>query len=125
MTSIESGETIEEYRRRVGSDLADASSAILSHAGDRPVAFAYPFGAYGTGYDHRTNDPRLGPILHQAVASDYEIAFDQDDQASWGLTGCDADPYHLHRLEVGDWSGRTLLTRISSAAAAFDGEPCH
>ena len=54
----------------------------------------------------------------------YEIAFDQDDQTSWGLTGCDADPYHLHRLEVGDWSGRTLLSRISDAAAAFHGEPC-
>jgi peptidoglycan/xylan/chitin deacetylase (PgdA/CDA1 family) len=124
LTSIESGETIEAYRRRVTTDLAAASTAISSHGGHRPVAFAYPFGAYGTGYDRRTNDPRLGPILHQAVASDYEIAFDQDDQTSWGLTGCDADPYHLHRLEVGDWSGRTLLSRISDAAAAFHGEPC-
>jgi poly-beta-1,6-N-acetyl-D-glucosamine N-deacetylase len=124
LTSIESTETIDAYRRRVYADLSDASAEILGHAGHRPVAFAYPFGAYGTGYDRRTNDPRLGPILHQAVASNYEIAFDQDDQASWGLMGCDVDPYHLHRLEVGDWSGRTLLTRISTAAAAFDGQEC-
>ncbi len=124
LTSIERGETIDQYRSRVGSDLARANSEITSHIGQTPVAFAYPFGAYGTGYDTRTNDPRLGPILQGFVAGEYQIAFDQDDQASWGLTGCDADPYHLHRLEVGDWSGRQLLSRINTAAAAFNGQPC-
>lgn len=124
LTSIEHGETIDEYRQRVSEDLARAADEIGSVTGQRPVAFAYPFGAYGTGYDDRTNDPRLGPILHDVVASDYQIAFDQDDQGSWGLTTCGADPYHLHRLEVGDWSGRELLSRIDLAAAAFQGQGC-
>jgi peptidoglycan/xylan/chitin deacetylase (PgdA/CDA1 family) len=124
LTSVQSGESIDEYRRRVRDDLFEASGDIESHAGRRPVAFAYPFGAYGTGYDDRTNDARVGPILHQEVATNYEIAFDQDDQRAWGLTGCGSDPYHLHRLEVGDWSGRALLARISRAANAFHGESC-
>jgi peptidoglycan/xylan/chitin deacetylase (PgdA/CDA1 family) len=124
LTSIEAGETIEAYRRRVSQDFAEASSQIHSRTGALPVAFAYPFGAHGTGYDHRTNDPRLGAILRAEIASEYEIAFDQDDQASWGLAACDADPYHLHRLEIGDWSGRTLLERIARAGARLRGRAC-
>ena len=124
LTSIEDGETIEEYRQRVSRDLGAATDEIRAETGHRPVAFAYPFGAYGTGYDGRTNDPRVGSILHDVVASDYEIAFDQDDQASWDLTTCGADPYHLHRLEVGDWSGRTLLSRIDRAAALLQAHEC-
>jgi hypothetical protein len=108
----------------VSQDLAGASDAIASQAGRRPVAFAYPFGSHGTGYDRRTNDARLGPILQDVVAGDYQIAFDQDDQAAWGLTTCGSDPYHLHRLEVGDWSGRTLVVRIRRASDLYQGPGC-
>ncbi len=124
LTSLGHDESIGAYTSRVRADLTRASEALASKVGRAPVAFAYPFGAHGTGYDDRTNDPRLGAILHGAVAARYRIAFDQDDQAAWSLASCADDPYHLHRLEVGDWTGRQLLERIAEAAAAFDPPAC-
>jgi hypothetical protein len=89
-----------------------------------PSAFAYPFGAYAGPGDDRTNDARLGAILHRLVAASYTIAFDQDEQEAWGLSTCADDPLHLHRLEVGDWTGRELVTRIETAATGFVAPSC-
>lgn len=124
LTSLGPDETIRGYAQRVSEDLARSSGEMAAELGRAPVAFAYPFGAHATGYDHRTNDPRLGGILRGAVASTFQVAFDQDDQANWGLATCGDDPYHLHRLEVGDWTGEQLLSRIAGAAEAFDGNGC-
>jgi peptidoglycan/xylan/chitin deacetylase (PgdA/CDA1 family) len=124
LTSLGYGESITAYTQRVRNDLGRASAMLSAEVGARPVAFAYPFGAHGTGYDDRTNDPRLGGILHEAVATDYQIAFDQDDQSAWGIASCAEQPYHLHRLEVGNWTGRQLLARISEAATRFTPPAC-
>jgi peptidoglycan/xylan/chitin deacetylase (PgdA/CDA1 family) len=124
LTSLGYDEQLEDFTIRVRQDLRHASQAIEAHGFGRPVAFAYPFGAHGTGYDDRTNDARLGPILLQAIQTEYAIAFDQDDQAAWGLASCGDDPYHLQRLEVGDWTGRELLSRIADAAEAFSPPAC-
>jgi hypothetical protein len=124
LTSLAPHEDLEDYRLRVEQDLRRASEAIESHVGVRPVAFAYPFGAYGGIYDSdRHNHPRIGSAL-RTIARQYSIAFDQDDQLSWGLAACEDDPFHLHRLEVGDWSGRELVDRISKAADEVDGPGC-
>ena len=58
LTSRGPGESLSDYQRRVREDLAEASAAIHAHVGRRPVAFAYPFGAYGAD---RTNDREIGP----------------------------------------------------------------
>ena len=112
LTSLAPNETISEYRSRVDRDLRKASNVLARHFGRRPVAFAYPFGAHGT---ERVNDPRIESILRHAVAANYEVAFDQDEQPSVPLGTCWEDPYSLRRLEVGEWSGRGLLRRISLA----------
>jgi peptidoglycan/xylan/chitin deacetylase (PgdA/CDA1 family) len=113
LTSLLPRETIDEYTDRVYGDLRVASQTIGDEIGERPVAFAYPFGAHGT---ERTNDPQIQDLLRGAVSTNYSIAFDQDDQSTWGLATCRDDPYSLRRLEIGQWSGRTLLLRIDQAA---------
>lgn len=40
------GESIEEHRRALSADLERIDRALLDKCGVRPVAFAYPFGAY-------------------------------------------------------------------------------
>jgi peptidoglycan/xylan/chitin deacetylase (PgdA/CDA1 family) len=125
LTSLLPRETIDEYTDRVYGDLRVASQKIDDEIGQTPMAFAYPFGAHGT---ERTNDPRIEDIVRGAVSESYSIGFDQDDQSTWGLATCHDDPYSLRRLEIGEWSGRTLLGRIDHAARQLSdgrsGERC-
>ncbi len=113
LTSLAPGESIGEYRQRVHDDLEENSAAILAHVGRRPVAFAYPFGAYGAD---RANDPRIHDVLRQEVAGRYALAFHQDDQDSIPLVDTSQERVSLRRLEVGNWSGDKLLERINRAA---------
>jgi peptidoglycan/xylan/chitin deacetylase (PgdA/CDA1 family) len=121
LTSLASGETLEEFEVRINRDLKEASETLASNIGVEPSAFAYPFGAYGGRYDsERTNDARIEAVLKLAVAANYDIALEQDDQESWELATCAGDPFRLRRLEVGDWSGRSLVERIANAADSLD-----
>jgi peptidoglycan/xylan/chitin deacetylase (PgdA/CDA1 family) len=113
LTSLLPGESLDEYRARVHTDLADASAAIETHVGRAPVAFAYPFGAYGA---ERTNDPHIRQILRQEVSNLYSVAFQQDDQSTIPLAQRSQDHLGLRRLEIGNWSGMDLLSRIRAAA---------
>jgi peptidoglycan/xylan/chitin deacetylase (PgdA/CDA1 family) len=113
LTSLGAEESVADYRARVRNDLARASAALQAHTGVRPVAFAYPFGAYGAD---RTNAPAIRAVLRDEVLRQYRVAFHQDDQLTVPvLTGSDT-PNELRRLEVGDWSGPALLARIRLAA---------
>jgi peptidoglycan/xylan/chitin deacetylase (PgdA/CDA1 family) len=114
LTSLLPGESLHQYRIRVHDDLSNANAAIAAHVGTAPVAFAYPFGAYGA---ERTNSPAIERILRQEVSSVYSVAFHQDDQGSIPLAGAGQDRLGLRRLEIGDWSGMSLLKRISASAA--------
>ena len=119
LTSLGDGESVAQYRARVRADLAKATAALRSHTGRRPVAFAYPFGAYGAD---RTNSPAVRAVLEHEVTRQYAIAFHQDDQLTVPLTTpIDTRP-QLRRLEVGDWTGTTLLTRIRQAVALTPGQ---
>ncbi|MEA2505799.1 MAG: hypothetical protein QOH48_417 [Actinomycetota bacterium] len=113
LTSLLPGETLQEYRMRVRTDLADASAAIKAHVGTSPVAFAYPFGAYGA---ERTNDPAIRGILRQEVGNLYSVAFHQDDQTTIPLARANQDHLGLRRLEIGNWSGMDLLAQIRASA---------
>ena len=113
LTSLSSGESIEAYRERVRADLSRAVSAIEAHTGTRPVAFAYPFGAYGAD---RTNDHQLAEVLREEVARYHSLGFQQDDQHTVPLATCGSDLLLLRRLEVEDWSGEELLHEINSSA---------
>ena len=114
LASVKGGESIEAYTARVRNDLADASDQLERETGQRPVAFAFPFGDYGA---ERTNDPRIEGALTSAVGRNYQLAFEQDDQLTVPLVTCTADPLHLRRIDVGHWSGRELLQRLNRAAA--------
>jgi peptidoglycan/xylan/chitin deacetylase (PgdA/CDA1 family) len=114
LTSLGRNETLDQYRARVRDDLAKASAAIVEHTGQRPMTFAYPFGAYGA---ERTNDPAIREILREEVARLYNLAFHQDGQDEIPLvTPRDADRLGLRRLEVENWSGQQLLQHISDSA---------
>lgn len=118
LTSLAPGESLEEYRRRVADDLDRNRSAIEAHIGRLPVAFAYPFGAYGA---ERTNDPGIRSILAEEVVARFALAFHQDDQDSIPLADPTQDRIGLRRLEVGDWTGLELLQRIGDAAEGSGG----
>jgi peptidoglycan/xylan/chitin deacetylase (PgdA/CDA1 family) len=113
LTSLERGESLAEYRDRIRADLAEAATEIEKNVGTRPVAFAYPFGAYGA---ERTNDPAIRDILREEVGRHYTLAFHQDDQEQIPLVTADADRLGLRRLEVEGWSGPLLLQHIADAA---------
>ncbi len=113
LTSVRPRESLAEYRARVRDDLGQASGAIARHTGRRPVAFAYPFGAYGAD---RTNHPGIRRVLKEEVKRRYSVAFHQDEQETIPLLTGDEDLLGLRRLEVQDWSGMELLKRIDSAS---------
>ena len=113
LTSTEPGESLAEYRARVKTDLDRADRQLRARTGRRPVAFAYPFGAYGA---ERTNDPAIRRILAEEVGRRYRLAFHQDDQATVPLATAESDRLGVRRLSVGDWSGQTLVRRIAAAA---------
>lgn len=120
LTSLAPGESLSDYETRIRGDLDRNDRAIEDHTGRRPVAFAYPFGAYGAD---RTNDPRIQEVLRAEISRRYLASFHQDEQESVPLL----DPGHprtgLRRLEVEDWSGLDLLGRITAAAGARPVEP--
>jgi peptidoglycan/xylan/chitin deacetylase (PgdA/CDA1 family) len=113
LTSLTPGESLDAYRRRVADDLEENSAAIFAHVGRRPVAFAYPFGAYGAD---RTNDPGIRDVLREEVARRFVLAFHQDDQANIPLVDTSQDRVSLRRLEVEDVSGLALLGLINRSA---------
>ncbi len=113
LTSLAHGETLSAYRRRVVADL-DAADAELTHlTGARPVAFAYPFGAYGAD---RTNDPEIAAVLHDVLARRYALAFQQDDQAHMTLVTCHDPRRTLRRLDALPWTGQQLLAQLRRVA---------
>jgi peptidoglycan/xylan/chitin deacetylase (PgdA/CDA1 family) len=111
LTSRAPGESLAGYRRRVSDDLDRIDGQIRDLTGHRPVAFAYPFGAYG---GDRTNDVRLRNELALILARRYALAFQQDDQSTVPLARCHDRPLELRRLDVGQWSGPELLARIGA-----------
>jgi peptidoglycan/xylan/chitin deacetylase (PgdA/CDA1 family) len=115
LTSLRPGESLAEYRARIREDLDRNDAAIEDHVGLRPVAFAYPFGAYGVD---RTNDPGVRDVLREEISARYLVAFHQDEQESVPLLDPSLDRTGLPRLEVGDWSGADLLGRIRHAAGS-------
>jgi peptidoglycan/xylan/chitin deacetylase (PgdA/CDA1 family) len=120
LTSLYEGETPDEYRTRVRADLASSSAAIDNHTDRRPVAFAYPFGAYGA---ERTNSQEVRRILREEVDRRFAVAFHQDEQESIPLATPEDDRLGLRRLEVQDWSGVELLQRIAAAAGRTGRSP--
>jgi peptidoglycan/xylan/chitin deacetylase (PgdA/CDA1 family) len=113
LTSLEPGESLTGYRTRIQDDLDRNDEAIEDHIGAKPVAFAYPFGAYGAD---RTNDPAIRDILREEISARYLVAFHQDEQESVPLLDAGQDRMGLRRLEVGDWSGAELLDKLRQAA---------
>ena len=123
LTSLAVGETFEMWVARVEADLDRSITEIERNTGQHPVAFAYPFGAWGS--DDRVSEPRVGDALRWMVASRFSVGFVQDDQATWTLSQCRDDALALRRLEVGPWSGRELLSQLTLAAnTAVEQGPC-
>lgn len=109
LTSLTKGETISAYRQRITADLDRADAELVRLSGRRPVAFAYPFGAYGA---ERTNDPRIAAVLRRVLGKRYALAFEQDDQKTVPLATCVSPRLKIRRLDVRPWSGSQLLSLL-------------
>jgi peptidoglycan/xylan/chitin deacetylase (PgdA/CDA1 family) len=114
LTSRAEGESRREWRDRVEADLDRADAELKDRTGEAPVAFAYPFGAWGA---ERANDPQMAEMLEAALVSRYRIGFTQDEQSAMTLAGPEVPPLRLRRLQVGDWDGMELLRQIRLATA--------
>jgi peptidoglycan/xylan/chitin deacetylase (PgdA/CDA1 family) len=112
-TAVRRFESIDGWKHRIDQDLDRADEAIERETGRRPVAFAYPFGAWGG--DDRTNDPRVALGLRDVLGEHYALAFHQDHQDELRLAEPTTARHGIARMEVGDWSGRELVHRIWSA----------
>ncbi len=119
LVSRAEGEGREEWRERVRTDLDRADEALRERTGDDPVAFAYPFGAWGA--PDRTNDPAIALDLLYELGQRYRLAFHQDGQEDIPLAGPETFPFQIRRLEVGDWDGTELVRQIAAAAARTPG----
>ena len=105
------GESLRDYRTRIAADLDAASGAIQEHTGGHVVAFAYPYGDWG-----QNARPGIARALAGVLRTRFAVAFDEDRQSGWRPT-VPGDPlFHVHRLEVMDWSGPQLLARLDAAA---------
>jgi peptidoglycan/xylan/chitin deacetylase (PgdA/CDA1 family) len=113
LTALADGESFDEYQRRVARDLETADATLARYTGRRPVAFAYPFGAYGAD---RTNDAGIRGALANEIGRRYALAFHQDGQDGIELATAADDRTGLRRLSVsGDWSGEELVQRVAAA----------
>jgi peptidoglycan/xylan/chitin deacetylase (PgdA/CDA1 family) len=109
LTSTTRGESISAFRRRVTADLDRADAELVRLSGRRPVAFAYPFGAYGAD---RSNNPHILAVLRRVLRRRYALAFQQDDQETIPLATCVSPRLTLRRLDVRPWSGSQLLAQL-------------
>ena len=114
LTSRREGEDHEAWQQRVRDDLDRADAALEEHTDEAPVAFAYPFGAWGS--EDRSNDPAIALDLLDELGQRYRLAFHQDGQEDVPLAGPTTFPFQIRRLEVGDWSGEELVRQIADAA---------
>ena len=109
------GEDLDDWRDRVIQDLDRADEMIAREAAVAdPVAFAYPFGAWGG--DDRSNDPRIAGELRAVLQQRYTLGFVQDEQESVPLARCSDDRLLLRRLDVEPWTGRDLIAQIAAMA---------
>jgi poly-beta-1,6-N-acetyl-D-glucosamine N-deacetylase len=110
-------ETLAQFRTRAAAEYRKARQAAEKIANRPVVAFAWPFGAYGS--DTRTNDPRLAEINVNEARRVYSLGFNEDGQTSFGLLTRESDPMRIARFElVPTLSPRQLFERLELAIAA-------
>ena len=110
LVRLDPGETIAEYKQRIGADLDADESAIDQNSPDHAIAFAYPYGDWG-----QNSPPAVAKALNQVLRQRFQLAFDQDGESGWRPTLPGDDVMHLHRLQAMNWSGSQLITRLRAA----------
>ncbi len=100
-------ETPEEFGRRIESDVKANYDEIVRQTGDKPLAYAFPYGDFGQ-YDSRA---LLTRRMNLDLAGKYfDLGFLQGPMA---LNTIHSPPRHLNRLLVNPrWSPEELLTRL-------------
>jgi peptidoglycan/xylan/chitin deacetylase (PgdA/CDA1 family) len=117
-------ETIGGFRTRVAHEYVDAHHAAQTISGVPPVAYAWPFGAYGA--DHRTNDDRIDHVNTDEARNVYAISFNEDDPDAYVASTRSTDAMQLRRLRINpSWKSRELWERLQVAIAASAPEADH
>lgn len=100
-------ETLEEFQHRIAADHDACLAEIERRLGQRPNAYAFPYGDFGQ-YQHRATITR--PINLGLLAQRYRLGFILGNLA---LNTQHSDPRRLNRLLVRpEWSGRDLVERL-------------
>jgi peptidoglycan/xylan/chitin deacetylase (PgdA/CDA1 family) len=105
------GESLDAYRARVAEDLDRDTKRLRASGTDEPVAFAYPYGDWGSRVE-----PEVARALADVLRSRFDVAFDQDEQDTWRPALPGDDSLRLHRLQVENWSGSELLVHLAEGA---------
>jgi tetratricopeptide (TPR) repeat protein/peptidoglycan/xylan/chitin deacetylase (PgdA/CDA1 family) len=110
-------ETLEEYRTRINDEHEAMVKLFERGTGERPPAFAFPYGDYGQ-YDPRAVVSRV--LNLEAVKQHYGIGF---TLGPFMLNTRYSDPRALNRLLVDpQWSKEEFIGIIESAQAVMPGK---
>jgi len=108
-------ETELEWKKRVEDDHESSKDKIDRYFKSRPVAYAYPEGAYGQTMT--PNVPTAAEFNQSAIRHHFKIALIQDDH---GQNVQSQDPFFTKRLIPNrKWSGAELLRQLRLQAPAM------
>ncbi len=103
-------ETVREYQQRLAGDHQACIAAIRKYTGQKPMAYAYPYGDFGQFNAHAVLPRLLNLAL---VENNYDLGFLTGNLA---LNTRHSDPRRLNRLLVPPyWSGRELVDHLQQA----------
>lgn len=103
-------ETFEELAERLELDHRRCLATIERNVGQRPIAYAYPYGDFGQ-YERREREIRR--INLSLAGRYYELAF---LTGNFALNTRLSDPRRLNRLRVRpEWSGQDLVQMLERA----------
>jgi tetratricopeptide (TPR) repeat protein/peptidoglycan/xylan/chitin deacetylase (PgdA/CDA1 family) len=100
-------ETPEEFGRRIEADVKANHDELQRQTGEKPLAYAYPYGDFGQ-YDSRALLTRR--LNLDLVGKYFDLGFLHGPMA---LNSIHSDPRHLNRLLVdARWTPQELLARL-------------
>ena len=109
-------ETQEEYRTRIAQELVGSWVRITARTGKTPVAFSYPFGAFG---QQTTNNPDAKDTILDIVGDYYPLAFRQvwPSDSGYTLNYPGEDTRILRRIEPSPTlSGKGLVQALQDGS---------
>lgn len=113
-------ETNDEFRRRVGDDMAKAKTDIKKLLGKDVTSFAFPFGDFGQSRQTKGIDWNLAGITLEEAAKQYDLLFFQNapsirfSENSFAERNKNDEAFLVKRIDISPaWKGEDLVSALS------------